>query len=172
MARLGIFRGLPITCFAGRGEQTYLPGWLDQSYVNRWLDSRVPGGVVLYDSLADYVRHAKPATIGIVRTFALGDIIMLLPILRAFHRMLGLSRPIHLFVGPKHLHLTATARQTDWLVVGEAKPRKVTYGCDVHMNLDRCLEADHWGGVESHRHRLELYGDALGMEVVNAARES
>lgn len=119
-------------------------------------------GARRYGSLAEFCRQEKPRKVCLHRTYALGDVLMLLPVARLFRRLLQIPEPVVVAIGAQAFgQLGAIARMPDVRLV-EARGIR-DYGCAVHMDLNRCLEADHRGGPESDYHRLELYARKLGI---------
>lgn len=149
--------GTPITICEGSVPLCFQPGWLVKSH-----PMVVRRGARTYDSLVGFCREHKPRWVCVHRTYALGDVIMLLPVLRALRRAVGLTRPVILATG-------SWAHRGLGGLVGDGTIRLVKsmgirgYGADIHIDLDHCLEADHRGGEESSTHRMELYGKALGL---------
>lgn len=146
----------------------------DTSYQPRWLNPYHPDAVrlrraVAYESLMDFCRRHNPQKICFYRTYALGDVVMLIPVIRLFQRILSVSRPVYLVTGAHIWRSLGGNADTPggvlrlgnvWLYRTQGVKEYVS---GVHINLDHCLEADHRGGPESDLHRLELYGRALGI---------
>ncbi len=158
----GYFSGQPLSIVSRRSQSAY-PKWLYVDQPHPYIVSN--RHVEWYGSFIDACEQRKATKICFVRTYALGDILMLLPIIRAMRRELGCD-PIKLVCRENFWEsLRSWDSQNDFEFWRWDGGRTYDYGCDIHINLDSCLECDHWGGDESHQHRLVLYGNALGLEV-------
>lgn len=115
-----------------------------------------------YKSLMEFCQARKPRTVCAMRTYALGDVLMLIPVLKAFRRAAGISKPILLVTAHDISDgLGGLAWDAD-VRVGRALGMR-TYGADVHINMDWCLEVDHRGGPESDMHRCDIYAGVIGL---------
>lgn len=144
---------------------TGYPKWIGPEFAAPHIASRFD--IEVFESFAVYCEERRPERLAFKRTYALGDVIMLLPVIRCLHETLELSRPIdvltdQMYLGQLKQCADDRVRFRPWVGLAD-------YGADVHMDLDRVLEADHTGGPASHHHRLELYGAALGFNVTWAA---
>lgn len=144
-------------------DLVYRPRWLAEHHADPFcVKHRRPE---LFASLCDFCERKRPASVCLYRTHALGDILMLLPIVRAFRRRFNLPKPVMLVIAEKYGTQLAGLNRAPWDVRLVPKRGLTDYGADVHFDLNRCLEADHRGGAESDFHRMALYGRAMGMEV-------
>lgn len=158
------FEGPPLSVPLGSEVVSYQPRWLTPTSE---LVVRMRRATV-YESPAAFCRQVRPQKVCFYRTYALGDVIMLLPVARLFRRLLGLQGPLIIVTG--FIPWRALGGKIDRgdlvpmgdLMIARGHGRR-SYGADVHIDLDHCLEADHRGGDESHTHRLDLYGRALGI---------
>jgi hypothetical protein len=158
---LGYFVGTPLTVFSSCTKD-FRPRWLSRDHTDPFLCARRE--VHQFASLADFVRQRRPRSIVLYRTYALGDILMLLPLVRAFHRAMGLTFPVTIVVEKRfRVQLERAANRQVRFIDKRGYP--FDYGADVHMNLNGVLEPDHRGGEESHMHRVDLYARALGLEI-------
>lgn len=152
------YEGEPFTYF-GDVEHRYVPRWL----MPESSDTLRRGGA-RYESLLECCRVRRPSTVWVRRTYALGDILMLVPVLRAFHRLVGLPKPI--VMGVEDRFMRDLAPTGDERVRFRRDPGQVAdMGCDVHIDLNGCLEPDHRGGWESDVHRMALYARAIGADL-------
>ena len=132
-------------------------------YIPKWLTTHYSRGTE-YTNLRQCIEDTKPSTICIYRTYALGDIIMLMPVLRAFRRAVITSDTQFLWVVQERFISTLVQLNhldKDFMFARDIG--KYDYGCDLHVNLNGVLELDHRGGDESNYHRMELYMRALGV---------
>lgn len=102
-------------------------------------------------------------SLGLVRHFALGDVLMLIPIARALTDALGLEF-VKIITREQYWRQIRGA-ESDRLRFWRVDQWTFDYGCDIHIDLNGALQADHLGGEESNYHRCELYGQWLGIEV-------
>lgn len=152
------YEGEPFTVFTDV-EHRYIPRWL----VPEDADTKRRGGA-RFTSLLEFCRQRHPSSIWIRRTYALGDILMLVPVLRAFHRHAALTVPINLAIEERFMRDLGPLG--DERVRFRRDPGQVAdMRCDVHMDMNGCLEPDHRGGWESDVHRMALYARALGVEL-------
>jgi hypothetical protein len=157
----GFFDGMPVNHFNGT-MHSYRPGWLYSGKPDSWV--RNERNVSKYSSVADACRRRGAKTVCLVRTYALGDVLMLLPVARAMKQSLGLT---HLAIATSdeyYQQLRGWKNETG-IIFLPAWRMDNQFGADLSFDLDSCLEADHWGGEESHKHRCVLYGEAVGLEV-------
>lgn len=160
----GFFEGQPLTIIGRTTVQVY-PRFLYSGPV----DPRVAGSrhVLHFESVVDAFHAVGAYRLGLVRTYALGDILMLLPVVRALHRQLG-ELPVRIYVKPEYWRVLApwrTAQFEFWRWDGGRVHETAGTLCDVNLDLNGCLESDHWGGEDSRRHRLDLYARAMGLEL-------
>lgn len=162
--------GAPVSVPGPRGETVcYQPRWLLPYHADV---VRLRRGRT-FESVWDFCRQVKPRKIAFYRTYALGDVLMLIPVIRLLRRLMAaragyeMPAPVFLITGYDPWRGlggrmdSALVRLEDIWVVRSHGIRE--YGADVHFFLDHCLEADHRGGPESELHRLELYGRAMGI---------
>jgi hypothetical protein len=154
------FEGAPL----GIGATSYQPRWLNPYHADAVRLRRA----VRYESMLDYCRQKNPQKMCFYRTYALGDVIMLIPVIRLFLRMLRVKRPVFLITGAHEWRALGGQQEHPVLRLGGdilvVRTRGILdYGAEVHINLDHCLEADHRGGPESELHRLEIYARTLGV---------
>lgn len=159
---LGIYHGQPYTVVSLRRFQ-FMPRWLSADNTHSFLCSREK--VRLYRSFADAVLGERPRKIVLRRTYALGDILMLLPVARALHRQLDLEQPIGIVVRRSYFDQLRGARIPEIMFHVEQGSTH-DYGADLHFDLNSVLEVDHRGGPASDYHRCELYAAALGVDLV------
>lgn len=154
-----IFEGAPLT-WCDSQEHRFLPRWL---YVESHPMLERMRTTTRYADLAECFRARGARTLCLHRTHAMGDILMLIPIARAIHRLLGLSSPILL---PASLpHAVQLRSFSDSSVKIGVSSGVVDYGCDIHVELDHVLEKDHYDPEYARRDRLQLYANALGFEL-------
>lgn len=159
----GYYEGRPVT----------ITGGIRRRYRPKYLEPDCPSfsdfNVGFYESLLDFCRRERPQTVCLLRKYALGDILMLLPIVRALRRTVPIPNPVRIVVEERFVrqlggHLNGFdpdfffVRHHNW----------DDYGCDVHVDFNKELERDHWGREESQMHRLEIYGRALGLSLRRA----
>lgn len=161
----GYFEGQPITVVSGSIQKAF-PKYLFSGKPHKIISSN--RDVVYYPNFIEACRIRQVKTVAIIRTYALGDILMLLPISRVLRREIGLESRIRIVIREDLWYMLRewSAAQEDFEFLRDAGDMTYDYG-DIHINLDSCLEKDHWGRVESEYHRCELYGQALGMEVTH-----
>lgn len=157
------FTGVGITVISRGIVHEYQPRWLIPEPHHRLLISQLRP--LLYRSFTEFVRAARPRCVCFYRTYALGDILMLMPIARRLRLHLGIETPIRMVVQKRFLTQLGqlNGQQDDWRFIEDRG--KIDYGADVHVDLNGALESDHRGGRASSMHRLELYGEALGIKV-------
>lgn len=155
---LGLYHGNRIVV-VGHKRLIYAPRWLSPDYATEPV-----GRVTLYPSFIACALDRRPQRLCLWRTYALGDILMLLPIVRGLRRLLELQEPVRIVVQARHMESLRPMQGDEFLFLRKTQAFG-DYGADLHYNLDSCLEADHRGGPESDLHRMELYGRALGVEV-------
>jgi len=135
----------------------------------RWLTlvqpSSVSGlsNVKLYRTLMDWAEEHNPKRLCFVRTHALGDIVMLVPVCRALSRLLGLESTKILV---QRRFVSALGASHPGVEFAPYISGKMDWGADAHLDLNHALERDHRGGLESNKHRVELYADAMGLEMI------
>ena len=150
-------------------ERIFLPRWLNEHADHGIL--RAQAHVHYYDSILACCLERQPEKICIYRTYALGDILMMLPLVRHLYRIIAPPNPILVVVEKRFMSsLAAGLRGWEEIRFRPQLPRGeiADYGADVHVNLNGVLEPDHWGGEESDRHRVDLYAEAFGFEVTRA----
>ena len=109
-------------------------------------------------SLIDQMKRKPDSTICFWRSYALGDILLLTPIFNQLKETY-----------PACTILLATASRfievfKYWDKVGTADKRTVAHRhYDIGYHLDGIVERDHTGEPWSHKHRLDLYCDFLGI---------
>lgn len=152
------FEGTPL-CICDREEHKWLPRWVCPD------DERLARNrpVIRYKSFHECVKERKPRTILLHRTYALGDIIMLLPVARAFRRLVGLKAPIAIAVN--HRHYKDLCAMSDGTVHLVRSFGIIDYGADLHIELDKVLEADHRDQRIAAMDRLQIYAGALGCKL-------
>jgi hypothetical protein len=159
--------GPPLTVVSSR-ERVFLPRWLTHDNHPIVMRHRK---LEYYRSLLDFCQRRNPRTICLYRTYALGDILMLLPLARRLRKLIGMQAPILIVVQDRFMR-TLGRPLRGWNEVAFREKHvcgeSFDYGCDVHMNLDGVLEPDHWGGEESNHHRCVLYARVLGLEIDHA----
>ena len=155
------------------GDEVAFGGEDHVSYRPRWLNPEDPRLIKqrpckFYLSLADYCKREKPSWIYLHRQLAMGDLVMLLPILRAFQAKIHRC-PILIGVGEWLIGQLQAFNKTVGAdgkgIVMVPVPGLRDMGAPVHLDLDGCLEEDHQGGAASGRHRMDLYGDRLGVRL-------
>lgn len=159
----GFFEEHPIS-IVGLHTQVARPRWLNVGKPHPYIANHRK--IEWFESFIHACEAKKVRSVCFIRTFALGDILMLLPIVRAMGRALDLDRPPIIVVRREYyrqLKNWTTAHQDFHLRV--ANVNTTDYDCDLHIDLEKCLESDHWGGEDSNHHRCVLYGKALGLEV-------
>lgn len=161
--------GAPLSVTSATGTVCYQPKWL-LPYHDEVI--RVRRGRA-FPNAWEFCRQVRPKKVAFYRTYALGDVLMLIPMIRVFRRLLAerekyrMPDPVFLITGYEPWRAlggrqdSALVRLDDVWIFRSHGVRQ--YGADVHIALDHCLEADHRGGPESDLHRLELYGRALGI---------
>lgn len=162
---LGFYSG-PRQTITSRREYILAPRWLMRSYDVPFIRSQ---DLTLFESFWHFCRERRPKSILLHRTYALGDILMLLPVARALRRKLGAlhgAEPaMTIAVGFPFFH---QLREMPAAAAGVRliESRGVAdYGCDVHLEMNSVLEIDHRGGEASDVHRVALYARSLGMEL-------
>ena len=161
----GYFDGIRVTVYDGT-DRVFRPRWLGEGADTTFL--RHHNKVEVFDSLLDFCLRKQPRRVCIYRTYALGDILMLLPLVRQLRRLADLSEPVTIVVEPRFINaLGRGLRGWDEIqfVPQQARGEDADYGADVHMNLNSVLEVDHRGGNASNFHRMELYAKPLGLEL-------
>ena len=165
-----VFGMMPVNCMAYcffDGENplhlssgTILPRWLSPEHPDAFRLRRARR----YEHLMDFCRQHQPRKLVFHRTYALGDVVMLVPVLRVLRRTLGISAPIMLVTGflPWRALGGQDSREPDVRIIrGHGRQN---YGGDVHMDLDSCLEADHRpGSWQTELHRCDIYARTLGL---------
>ena len=115
-------------------------------------------GGTQYRNFSHAVCRIKPEVVMLQRRYALGDIAMLLPILKAMERRFSFTMVIA--TEPRFFgYLTGAGRQVWDYRQSHLCPAQVKY------SLDLCLEQDHHGGEASDCHRCDLYARALGFRL-------
>lgn len=139
--------------------------------VNRWCHDELPGvchrqGVVTpYENLVCLLQARRPRQLAVRRTYALGDVLMLLPVLRALRRSCDSLGKVVIVTGHQIADSLITLNQIDPDLIIIRDRGWVDYGADVHIDLNGVLEADHRGGEASNHHRVRLYARSIGMEL-------
>lgn len=129
------------------------PGWL-------CAENKHAPDAAHYPSLLAFIGERRPRVVGIRRSYALGDVLMLLPIARALHRQAGVEIII---VTRRDWAETFAEMSIPGLRFARDRGRGAQYpGIDVCFEMNSALEVDHRGGPESAMHRLTLYARALG----------
>lgn len=147
----------------GRAE-TYAPKWLNPPSQEVSSCRRVKR----YASLAAWCEEHSPEVVVVKRTYAMGDVVMLLPVMSAFMRLFPCIKATIILVG---LEVTwaipeAMSSVTWWPKFRVIQCRgRIDYGMPIHIDLDASLEKDHLGGEESKLHRMELYARSLGVRL-------
>jgi len=158
---LGFFsQGTAASLYDGH-DWLFQPRWLSVDNAHPWICAR--RAVTKYKSFADFCDREQPASVCFHRAYALGDILMLLPVIRAMQRQYDLPSPVRLAVNERFMPALRGLPATSGIQLVRSRGVQRDYGCAVHVALDRVLEADHWGGQESELHRVELYTKALGV---------
>lgn len=165
-AMLGFYRGMPTTIHSMR-DLYFVPGWLSEDNAHPLLKQCDPS-VELFESFWDFCLRKHPKKIVLYRTYALGDILMLLPIVRAMRRTLALTEPVYIVMEDRFVAQLDTLPESSGVRCLLKRGPRADYGGDVHFDLDACLEVDHHGGPASHTSRLDLYAAALGVELSRA----
>lgn len=158
-AVLGFYTGTPFEQH-GHKRVRYGRRWLCADYAKSGR-----GDVELFRSVAHFCEVHAPAHIAFHRTYALGDILMLLPVCRAFARHYPSIRRVTICCGDFCDKLSGLHKTQDLVRFSTVRGDVNHYdaGADVHYDLNSCLEVDHWGGPESKIHRVNLYLRALGV---------
>jgi hypothetical protein len=148
-------------------EHVFIPRWLSEGANNSFLKKH--NRVEFFDTVLEFCLKKRPERVCLYRTYALGDILMLLPLARRLYHAAGLRQPIEIVVEDRFIESLAMGLD-DWREIHflrmRADANKADYGCDVHVDLNHVLEPDHWGGEESNYHRVELYARVLGFEII------
>ena len=154
---LGFYTGIPLEQH-GRRRIRYGRRWLSEYYAGYHRDTEN------FRSLAHFCEVKAPKHVCFHRTYALGDILMLLPAARAFARHYPCIRRITIACGSYRERLAGFHKTQDLIrfQVCLGNPLHYDYGADVHMDLNSCLEVDHRGGPDSSIHRVNLYLRAMG----------
>lgn len=151
-----LFEGERLT-LCDRETHVFVPRWLYAYHHPQLMRMRA---CQEYSSLVDCVRRRGAASLCLQRTYALGDVLMLLPVARSLHRMLGLPRPIR--IATKRNFFGQLRPGEDSRVMFTIANPTLEYGCEVNIDLDRCLEKDHVDPAAAGKDRLQLYAEALG----------
>jgi len=163
--RFGYFIGQPVTIMGGR-DLFFRPRWLLEDADHSLLTST--NRVEFFDTLLEFCLAKKPDTVCLYRTYALGDILMLLPLARRLRQLAQLTEPITIIVEDRFIDSIGRGLR-EWheiqFLPEATDAEKADYGCDVHIDLNGALETDHRGGEDSYIHRLNLYGRVLGLDV-------
>lgn len=163
--RYGFFDGIRVTVYDGT-DRAFRPRWLGKGADNPFL--RMHNQVEFFDSLLEFCLLKHPRRVCLYRTYALGDILMLLPLARRLRQVADLPKPVTIVVEPRFIDLLGRGLR-GWdeieFVPQAARCEDHDYGADVHMNLNSVLEVDHRGGDASNYHRMELYAKPLGLEL-------
>lgn len=107
------------------------------------------------DSFLNYLDKRKIKRFCIIRTYALGDILMLVPVIRALRRQ-GYNPFLRTFQRWRSI--------ADLLDIEMEVVEQTFRFADWGINLDGTLEQDHFRPILSKIHRVEIYFMALGMK--------
>lgn len=114
--------------------------------------------VTRFDDLVSAIEGVGARSLCIYRTYALGDILMCMPIARALHRMFGFTSPVKIVVGHHFLARLSDINKADRTVSVVSNRGYASYGCDLHVDLN-------FATCASHVHITDLYARALGIEL-------
>lgn len=159
---LGFHDGPPVTVHSLR-DFTLLPRWLVQE-VDHPIWRELHQGT-LYKSCWDCLVDRRPRRVMFYRTHALGDLLMLVPVVKALRRALGMTEPVTIACEDRFVEAFKLMERGPDLRFIEARGIS-DYGFDLHFDLNYALEIDHSGGEASDHHRVVLYGRALGVEML------
>lgn len=158
--QLGVFQKGRCSIFSRGVWHHYRDDWLAP-----WNTTGPCGGKSRkYATLRHYVEAHKPASICIYRTYALGDILMMLPVLRVFRRVMGITTPLSIVVQERFLRSFKQLNRFDpdfWFLPDRGL--EAGYAADIRVDFNSILEIDHRGGPESDIHRVDLYRQAIGV---------
>jgi len=106
-------------------------------------------------SVRDYFRCKGITAFHVVRTYALGDVLMLVPIIRALKKE-----------GFKVVLRTSRrwAKVLELLEVDVQFCEGTRFSTDYGVNLDTILERDHYDSVFSVKHRCDIYAEVLEID--------
>lgn len=119
-----------------------------------------------FDSLLHFIYVKRPRTVALRRGFGLGDLLMLLPVVKALHRQTGVEIIV---VSRRDWAETFGEMDLPGISFVRDRGKGVDYGADCHICLNGALQADHQGPPAADHHRCELYSMALGFSGLGAA---
>lgn len=151
------FTGPTVSMIADGRMRSFAGKWLHEHSVVARLRPGRP-----YGSLWDFCLQHPGSRVCLHRTYALGDILMLVPVCGLLKRHLEIRGPIKVAVGGRYIR---DLKRVESPAVEFVRSRggQRDYQADVHLELNSALEADHRGGEASNRHRIILYARAIGV---------
>jgi hypothetical protein len=140
---------------------TIPPGWVYSSSILPMIASHPR--FVKFSSFADHmdslVEPDRPLRVGVVRSYALGDVIMVVSILRTLRKVWP-NLFFDLYTEKRFTPMFAAGDEGIRAFVGDRIHTRYALG----LNLDGVLEKDHSVAEYSRKHRLLILAEFLGVE--------